>query len=167
MSLERFRMTRFLLLALLFAGLVACAPAAEESAPAEATAEEPAAMEEEAGKPRVFFVEPTDGAEVTSPVKVVFGAENFTIEPRGDGQVHHGAGHHHLGVDTHCFEAGVVIPEAEPWIHFGDGSNTIDVQLPPGEHHLSMQAGDGEHRTLDEPGLCDMINITVVEAETE
>ena len=74
-----------------------------------------------------------------------------------------GKGPHHLGVNTHCLPAGTIIEKAEPWIHFGDASNTIDVQLPPGPVHLSLQIGDGEHRTLDEEGLCAMINLTVVE----
>jgi hypothetical protein len=112
---------------------------------------------------RIYFVTPVEGDEVTSPVKMVFGSENYTIEPRVEGVVNPGAGHHHIGINTHCLPAGEVIPSAEPWVHFGDGSNEIEVQLPPGEHHISLQAGDGDHRTLDEPGLCQMINITVVE----
>ncbi|MCY4441163.1 MAG: hypothetical protein OXE53_13240, partial [Deltaproteobacteria bacterium] len=32
---------------------------------------------------RVFFIEPKDGAEVTSPVKVVMGVEGMTIKPSG------------------------------------------------------------------------------------
>jgi hypothetical protein len=105
------------------------------------------------------------GATVTSPVKLVFAAENFTIEPRGDGAVHHGAGHHHIGIDTTCLPPGTVIPEGAPWVHFGDGSGQIEVQLPPGEHHLVTQVGDGEHRTLDEPGLCAELHLVVVEGE--
>jgi hypothetical protein len=35
------------------------------------------------------------------------------------------------------------------------------MQLPPGQHTLTIQIGDGEHRTLDEPGLCQTITVTV------
>ena len=116
--------------------------------------------------PRVFFANLSDGDEVTSPVSIEFGIENFEIVAAQDPIViEEGKGHHHLGVNTHCLEPGVIIVKAEPWIHFGDGSNTIDMQLPPGPAHLVLQVGDGEHRTLDEPGLCAMINLTVIEGE--
>ncbi len=45
--------------------LAACAPAASS-------------------QPRVFFIEPANGATVSAPVQVKLGAENFTIEPAGD-----------------------------------------------------------------------------------
>ncbi len=113
------------------------------------------------GAPRIFFIEPADGATVTSPVTFTFGYENFIIEPKGD--IHEGAGHHHIAIDTECLPPGEAIPEADPWVHFGDGSATIEMQLPAGEQTLTIQIGDGEHVTLDEPGLCQTITITVEE----
>jgi len=155
--------TRTLLAATVVLGLAACGgneePAAEESHENHA---EPAA-EADAAAPRVFFANVNEGDTVTSPVKLVFGAENFTIEPVGEGEIHHGAGHYHIGINAHCLPAGTVIPSAEPWVHFGSGTSEIEVQLPPGPAHLSLQVGDGEHRTLDEPGLCAMINLNVAE----
>lgn len=128
-------------------------------------AEEPAAEAADApSAPRVFFANLREGEEVTSPVNIEFGIENYEIVPAQDPIViEEGKGHHHLGVNTHCLPAGTVIEKAEPWIHFGDGSSSIDVQLPPGDHHLSLQVGDGEHRTLHEEGLCAMINFTVIQ----
>ena len=76
---------------------------------------------------------------------------------------HAGAGHHHIGINTECLPAGEAIPEADPWVHFGDGSAIIEMQLEPGEHTFTIQLGDGEHVTLDEPGLCASITITVGE----
>ena len=116
---------------------------------------------EGSGAPRVWFIQPEQGAVVTSPVAFEFGSENITLEPKGD--VHPGAGHHHIGVNTECLPVGELIPEADPWVHFGDGSAVIEMQLTPGEHTLALQLGDGEHRTLDEPGLCETITITVKE----
>ena len=117
-----------------------------------------------ASRPRVFFANVSDGDEVTSPVRLEFGIENFEIVPAQDPIViEQGKGHHHLGVNTHCVRPGTIIEKAEPWIHFGDGSNTIDLQLPPGPIHLVLQVGDGEHRTLKQPGLCARIDLTVVE----
>jgi hypothetical protein len=157
---------------LVAAGLASCAPKEETAAPAgEAPAAEPAAEEhadhDAAAAPgpgaRIFFVEPANGATVTSPVKIVFGAENFIIEKRVEGVINPGAGHHHIGLDTECLPPGEIIPTAAPWVHFGDGSSTIEFQLPPGEHHLVAQVGDGEHRTLAEPGLCAELHLNVVE----
>ena len=138
----------------------------EEAAEPETTEEtepEPAA-EEESGAPRIFFMEPADGATVSSPVTFTFGHENYTIEPKGD--IHEGAGHHHIAINTECLPPGEAIPEADPWVHFGDGSATIEMQLPAGEQTLTIQIGDGEHVTSDEPGLCQTITITV-EADEE
>lgn len=135
---------------------------AEETAEPETMEEaEPAAEEESSDAPRVFFIEPSDGATVTSPVTFTFGHENYTIEPKGD--VHAGAGHHHIAIDTDCLPPGEAIPEADPWVHFGDGSATIEMQLSAGEQTLTIQIGDGEHVTSDEPGLCQTITITVAE----
>ncbi|MDH3402431.1 MAG: DUF4399 domain-containing protein [Acidobacteriota bacterium] len=119
------------------------------------------------GAPRVFFTNVSDGDEVTSPVRLEFDVENFEIVAAHDPAViEAGKGHHHLAVNGDCEPPGVVLPKAAPWIHFGDASRTIDVQLPPGPVHLTLQVGDGEHRTLDEPGLCTSIDLTVVEGET-
>ena len=52
-----------------------------------------------------------------------------------------------------------MIPKANPWVHFGNGKNTIDMQLSPGEHKLSVQAGDDKHATM--AGLCETITVNV------
>ena len=54
-----------------------------------------------------------------------------------------------------------MIPKANPWVHFGDGKNVIDMQLSAGPHKLVVQAGDDRHATMT--GLCETINITVTE----
>ena len=113
---------------------------------------------------RVFFASPKDGATVKSPVAFEFGSDMFTIAavPKGDvTEVRPGTGHYHLGTDTDCLPAGSVIPKANPWVHFGDGKNVIEMQLTPGPHKMSVQAGDDKHQTMT--GLCETINITVTE----
>jgi len=141
------------------AGAAACgggsmdAGGGDESA--EAEAEAPAAM------PRVFFASPqTDTDHPTElPLGVTFGVENFMVgavpdpvtTPRG------GTGHYHLGVNTDCLAVGELIPRADPWIHLGDGSDGMELQLEGGEYKLSVQIGDDEHRTLE--GLCETITI--------
>lgn len=115
-----------------------------------------------AGGPRVYFAEPANGATVKSPVHVVFASDQFTIAPVPEGEVKDvraNTGHYHLGVDTKCLPPGTAIPKADPWIHFGKGNNSIDMQLTPGPHTLVVQAGDDKHTTIT--GLCETINVTV------
>jgi hypothetical protein len=133
-----------------------------ESTPAPAAAPAPAAPATASGSPRVYFSEPANGAMVKSPVRVVFASDQFTIAavPQGEvKEVRANTGHYHLGTDTKCLPVGTAIPKADPWIHFGMGNNTIEMQLTPGPHTLVVQAGDDKHTTIT--GLCETINITV------
>jgi hypothetical protein len=137
----------------------ACGGSSPENPPASTAA--PAA-----GGGKVFFMEPKSGASVKSPVHIVFGSDMFTIAAVPPGEiapeaVRAGTGHYHLGVDTDCLPAGTVIPKANPWVHFGMGNNSIDMQLTPGPHKLVVQAGDDRHATMT--GLCETINVTVTE----
>jgi hypothetical protein len=116
-------------------------------------------------KPRVFFVEPTDGATVKSPVHLKFGIENYQLGAVPQGTVETarpGMGHHHVGVDQDCLPAGTTIVKGTPaWVHFGDAKTEMDMQLPPGQHKLSLQLGDDLHNTME--GLCQTITINVTE----
>ena len=47
-----------------------------------------------AAEKSVWFVEPKDGATVTSPFKVVFGVKGMAVDPAGD--IKADSGHHHL-----------------------------------------------------------------------
>ena len=116
------------------------------------------------GGGKVFFSEPKNGATVKSPVHIVFASDMFTIAAVPPGEVtdvRANTGHYHLGTDTDCLPVGSVIPKASPWVHFGMGNNSIDMQLTPGPHKLVVQAGDDKHATMT--GLCETINITVTE----
>ena len=117
-----------------------------------------------ASGPRVFFVQPQDGATVKSPVKLEFGAQDFTIAAVPQGTVtdtRPSLGHYHIGLDADCLPTGTAIPRASPWVHFGDGKNVIDMQLPAGMHKLTLQVGDDLHRTIE--GLCTSISVNVTE----
>ncbi len=143
--------------------IAACS--SEPSTPAESTvAAAPAATAAAPGASgaRVFFIEPVAGATVKSPVKLRFGIEGLEISPVPPGEVSSaraGTGHHHVGVDTECLPPGTVIPKAAPWVHFGNGTTEIDMQLPPGQHRLALAVGDDMHTTI--AGLCSMIDIAV------
>ena len=114
---------------------------------------------------KVFFVEPKDGATLSSKqlAKFVFGNENYTIAAVPPGEVKEvrpNMGHFHLGVDKECVAAGQEIVRGTPdWIHFGDGKNQIEMQLTPGKHTLSVQVGDDLHRGVE--GLCQTITVNV------
>jgi Domain of unknown function (DUF4399) len=143
--------------------LAVAACGGRESAPAPSDTSAGASQ----GRARVFFVQPKNGDTIKSLSTVEFGSSgNVTVAavPPGEltpDQVRAGMIHHHLGVDTDCLPPGVVIPKADPWIHFGDGKSVIEMSLAPGPHKLAVQAGDDMHRTI--AGLCEVISVTVVE----
>ncbi len=131
-----------------------------------ASAQAPAAAKKPAmKKARVFFVEPKNGATVTSPLHMKFGSEGIEIAavPPGDltkAQVRPGKAHYHVGIDQDCLPAGKTIVKGTPsWVHFGDGKDVFDTQLTPGKHKLALQLGDDLHDTI--PGTCQMITVTV------
>lgn len=107
----------------------------------------------------VSFTSPSDGASVTSPVSFDMTAENFTVEAASNG-VRDGAGHLHILVDQPALNPGEVIPnnESEGYYHYGGGSTSAEIGLEPGEHTVSVQAGDAKHRAYN---LTDTIQLTV------
>ena len=155
------RVVNALMLGLL--ATVAAACGGSETPPPATTASAPAAP---AAPPanRVFFVTPTNGATVKPMSTIEFGSTGVTVGavPPGElkpEQVRANTIHYHIAVDTDCLPAGTVIPKADPWVHFGDGKNVIEMSLPPGARRLTVQAGDDMHRTI--AGLCETINVTV------
>ena len=91
----------------------------------------------------VYFLEPADGATVSSPFKVRFGLKGMEIKPAGE-QVT-GTGHHHLLINRESLAAGQIIPADEVHIHFGKGQTETEVKLAPGIYKLTMQFADGFH----------------------
>ena len=135
-----------------------------EPAESESTEAADASHSEHTGVSRVFFVEPKDGDTIQTEATLVFGSEAFEIAavPPGEvleADVRSGMGHYHVAVDTPCLPAGEIIPKADPWVHFGTGANTADLTLSPGQHTLTVQAGDDQHRTIE--GLCETITVNV------
>jgi hypothetical protein len=154
-------------LAILLAS-AACGGSEPESTTSTSTTPAPApaatAPKPASSSPRVFFVEPTDGATVKSPVKLRFGIESYELAavPPGDvTSARKGMGHHHVGVDTECLPVGTVIPKANPWVHHGGAQTEMDMQLTPGKHRLTLQLGDDTHTTVE--GLCSSITVNVAE----
>ena len=128
------------------------APSAEKSTPAEQPVAKKAAKPTPAPAPapkvskRVFFVSPADQAEVTNPVKLVFGVEGMGIRPAGQDATDKTTGHHHLIIDSEAVPAGAPVPMVKgKYIHYGKGQTETEVTLEPGEHTLSLQFADGGH----------------------
>src|SRR5262245_4736884 len=67
---------------------------------------------------KVYFVEPKNGAEITGPVKVVFGlAPAMGVAPAGVQQKN--TGHHHLLIDNPAVDMNAPLPTSDQVKHFG------------------------------------------------
>jgi Domain of unknown function (DUF4399) len=110
--------------------------------------------------PRVFFVEPKDGATVGQEFKVVMGVEGMEVKPAGDATPN--SGHHHLLVNAEDIAQGTAIPVDQPdkYKHFGKAQTEAMLKLPPGKYKLTLQFADAAHRSLGEK-LRSTINVNV------
>ena len=106
----------------------------------------------------VWFVEPKDGATVTSPFKVVFGVKGMAVDPAGE--IKADSGHHHLLINLGPMSAGEAIPVDDKHLHFGKAQTEAEVTLPPGQYKLTMQFANGAHVSYG-PAMAASINITV------
>ena len=97
-------------------------------------------------KAGVWFIEPKDGAQVTSPVKVVMGMRGMTI--KASGKVVKGTGHHHIIINGGPMRKGLVIPTDDMHPHYGKGQTEASLKLAPGDYKLTMQFADGLHRSF-------------------
>lgn len=109
---------------------------------------------------RVFFVSPKDGETVTSPVKILMGVEGMDIRPAG--QLEANTGHHHIIIGPAGVPEGQVVPADEKHIHFGAGQTEAEIELPPGEHRITLQFADGMHTSYGEV-MSSTITVKVVE----
>ena len=107
----------------------------------------------------VFFVQPVDGATVSSPVAVKFGISGMSVAPAGDSTP--ATGHHHLLIDTQLADESLPVPSSEQHLHFGKGQTETTVELAPGEHRLQLVLGDANHVPHDPPVMSQRIRITV------
>ena len=113
------------------------------------------------GRRAVSFAEPKDGVSVVSPFAVKMEVTGVKVEPASAG-VNEGAGHHHIVIDTELPPAGSPIPSNDGHRHFGKGQTEAVLDLPVGEHTLSLSFADGQHHPLD-PAVTDTITVKVVE----
>lgn len=107
----------------------------------------------------VFFITPADGDTVSNPINIEFGINGMDVVKAGVDQPN--SGHHHLLIDTDLPELGAPIPADANHVHFGDGSTTTEITLPPGKHELFLLLGDHQHIPHDPPLVSNPITITV------
>ena len=108
----------------------------------------------------VYFVSPSDGDEVSSPVEIIFGLRGIGVAPAGINFPN--TGHHHLLVDLDALpNLNESIPADENHIHFGKGQTQTLLALDPGEHTLQLLLGDWMHVPHTEPIFSEKITIFV------
>ena len=106
----------------------------------------------------VYIVSPADGAEVTSPVTVVFGLKGMGVAPAGVDLEN--TGHHHLLVDQEELPKLNAVM-GNPPLHFGGGQTETTLELEPGTHSLQLILGNYLHVPFNPMVLSDKISITV------
>ncbi|MEM9323030.1 MAG: DUF4399 domain-containing protein [Pseudomonadota bacterium] len=138
------------------------APDAESAAPTkpEPAAAAPALPRTAAPEgARTFIIAPEDGATVSSPFTVEFGAENITVIAAGDNTP--GSGHHHLLINAPLPDFGLPIPKSDQYVHFGGGQTETELALEPGPYELQLLFGDHLHIPHDPPVYSEVVTITV------
>ena len=110
---------------------------------------------------KVYFIEPRDGEEVTSPFRVKFGLQGMGVAPAGVSVEN--TGHHHLLVNLDKLpDLRAPIPSGENHIHFGRGQTETIMKLPLGFHSLQLLLGDKYHIPHDPPLFSETIHIKVI-----
>jgi|TARA_B110000263_G_scaffold139905_1_gene121343 hypothetical protein len=110
----------------------------------------------------VYIIEPKDGSEVISPVRVVFGLSGMGIAPAGVDKP--GTGHHHLLIDLKELpDLTKSIPSDKNHLHFGGGQTETILNLTPGSHDLQLVMGNWFHVPHSSPLISKKITIKVKE----
>jgi Domain of unknown function (DUF4399) len=108
---------------------------------------------------KVYFIEPADGAEVSSPVAIRFGLSGMGVAPAGIEKAK--TGHHHLLIDTKLEDYSAPVPADDNHKHFGGGQTETTLELSPGQHTLQLIMGDHNHIPHQPPVESEVITITV------
>lgn len=108
----------------------------------------------------VYFIAPSNGETVTSPVTVKFGLRGMGVAPAGVDKPD--TGHHHLLVDLATLpNLDESLPATDHIKHFGGGQTETTLDLPPGEHTLQLLLANYVHVPYAPPVVSDKITVTV------
>ena len=113
--------------------------------------------------PGVRFGNLVDGQKVVSPFVVKMTAQELVVEPAAAG-IREGHGHFHILVDAPAVKAPAPIPFDPQHLHFGKGQTETTLDLPEGEHTLTLQFAKGDHVPYDPP-IAQTIHVTVTKAK--
>ena len=110
---------------------------------------------------KVYFIEPMNGATVSSPFKVKFGLVGMGIAPAGVNLKN--TGHHHLLIDINRLpNVSKSLPVVSEQVkHYGGGQTETELTLTPGKHTLQLLLGNHVHVPHDKPIVSEKIMITV------
>ncbi|MEL7172049.1 MAG: DUF4399 domain-containing protein [Pseudomonadota bacterium] len=110
---------------------------------------------------QVYFIGLEDGATVSNPVTLRFGAKGIGIAPAGIEKEN--TGHHHLIINEAIEgdELELSIPADEQHVHFGGGQTEVTLELPPGTHTIQLVMADHNHIPHNPPVMSDRLTITV------
>ncbi|MEL6768325.1 MAG: DUF4399 domain-containing protein [Pseudomonadota bacterium] len=109
----------------------------------------------------VYFIGLEDGATVSNPVTLRFGAKGIGIAPAGVEKEN--TGHHHLIINEAIEgdELALSIPADEQHVHFGGGQTEVTLELPAGTHTIQLVMADHNHIPHNPPIMSDRLTITV------
>jgi hypothetical protein len=108
---------------------------------------------------QLYFISPTDGETVASPVTVRFGLSGMGVAPAGIATPN--TGHHHLIIDAPLPPPDLPVPADRNNVHFGGGQTETTIELSPGSHTLQLVLGDQSHVQHNPPVVSKRITITV------
>lgn len=111
-------------------------------------------------KGKVWFSEPMDGAEITSPVKFSMNIEGMEVKPAGT--MEKGTGHFHILINSDAIDTGANIINDATHKHYGKGQREDTLELAPGSYKVTLQFADGAHMSYG-AAWAQTINIKVVE----
>ncbi len=108
----------------------------------------------------VYFIEPSDGAEVNSTFTIKFGLRGMGVAPAGVDMEN--TGHHHLLVDLEGdLDMMQPLPASDQVRHFGKGQTETEITLPTGEHQLRLVLGNYLHIPHVPPVMSAVITVKV------
>ena len=96
----------------------------------------------------VFFKNINEGDTLDSPFKVEMGVSGMRIKPAG--QIEAGTGHHHILLNRPFMQYGDIIPMDVQHLHYGKGDTIVTLDLPAGQHQLTLQFANGIHMSYGE-----------------
>ena len=109
----------------------------------------------------VYLIGLEDGATVSNPVTLQFGARGIGIAPAG--VEWENTGHHHLilNLDPADIDFSEGLPATDTIRHFGGGQTEVTLDLPTGTHAIWLLMGDWTHTPHEPPVMSEPITITV------